>query len=426
MDQNKTFTFQGVSIWFICAIFFLYEYLLRTVIGTFQHPIMTDLELTSFQFSLLSSTMYLFIYSVMQIPVGLIVDRFGLKISVLTGSVICAVSAIGFAFSHDYFTASCFRILTGFGSSFGFICLLVAVYDWLPAKNIAFLIGVSLFIGTMGPMLAAGPLESMSEAGDLDWRTVFSFLGGVGFILSGFIAFFVKNNRKKSGSYIVLNRPESIKKTMKTLVSKSQPWFIAFFASLIYFSLEYLSENEGKIFLTLKGFSSTSAAYTLTLAWVGYGVGSPIIGWLSDYFKRRRPIMVMAALVSSISVICLVFSNNYLVVATSFFFLGFGAGSQGVAFAAIAEQFKKAYLAAALSFNNALATFLGAVNAPILGSIIDFSKTEGMPAHLSDYMLAFTILAVLVSLSLIFPLFFIKETYCKSSADFTYLRWKKD
>ncbi|MDC0348985.1 hypothetical protein OAN21_01060 [Alphaproteobacteria bacterium] len=79
MDQNNIFTFQGVSVWLICAIFYLYEFLLRTVIGTFQHPIVHDLDLTSFQFSILSSTMYLFIYAAMQIPVGLLVDRLGLK-----------------------------------------------------------------------------------------------------------------------------------------------------------------------------------------------------------------------------------------------------------------------------------------------------------------------------------------------------------
>ncbi|WP_367608019.1 hypothetical protein [Legionella sp. W05-934-2] len=43
--------------------------------------------------------------------------------------------------------------------SFGFICLLISVYDWLPRKNAALFIGLSQFIGTMGPMLAAGPLD---------------------------------------------------------------------------------------------------------------------------------------------------------------------------------------------------------------------------------------------------------------------------
>ena len=421
MNQNTTFTFQGVYIWLICAIFFLYEFLLRTVIGTFQHPIMYDLELTSFQFSILSSTVYLFIYSVMQIPVGLIVDRLGLKTSLLIGAVVCAISAIGFAYSYGYPTAILFRILTGFGSSFGFICLLVAVYDWLPTKHIALLIGASQFIGTMGPMLAAGPLESMSESGIIDWRSIFIFLGLAGFVLSGFIAFFVKNNQQKAGTYTILKPPESTKATMRRLFFKAQPWYIAFFSALVYFSLEYLSENEGKIFLTHKGFSSTFAAYMITLAWIGYAIGCPLMGWLSDHFKRRRPVMIFTACSCSVAIFCIVFVRHESIIITAFFMLGLGASGQSVAFALMAEQFQKAYLAAALSLNNTLIAFLASINAPILGSIIDISKT-GTITQLSDYTVAFTILVIVVSLSIIFPLFLIKETYCKSAVDFTYLR----
>ncbi len=127
METNISFTVKGTFIWLICAAFFLYEFLLRTVIGTFQHPIMYDLELTTFQFAILSSTVYLFIYAVMQIPVGLLVDRIGLKKSLLIGASICALSSIGFGLSYGYTTAIFFRFLTGLGSSFGFICLLISV-----------------------------------------------------------------------------------------------------------------------------------------------------------------------------------------------------------------------------------------------------------------------------------------------------------
>lgn len=421
MDKNTDFTFQGVSIWLISAIFFLYEFLLRTVIGTFQHPIMYDLELTSFQFSILSSTAYLLIYSVMQIPVGLIADRFGLKVSLLIGSLVCASSAIGFAYTENYQMAILFRLLTGFGSSFGFICLLVAVYDWLPTRYIALLIGTSQFIGTMGPMLASGPLESLSHSGTVDWRSVFIFLGFAGFIIAIFIALFVKNKRRTAGMYTILKRPETSLVTLKHIFSKPQPWYIAFFSAFVYFALEYLSENEGKIFLMLKGFSPSFAAYMISISWIGYALGCPLNGWISDYYKRRRPVMIFAALSCTVSIACIVFFKHQYLIIASFFMLGFGASGQSVAFALMAEQFKPAYLAAGLSFNNATLTFLASINAPILGSIIDISKTSA-ETQLADYDVAFTVLVIVVSISVILPVFLIKETYGKSSVDFTYLR----
>ena len=420
MQNIERFTLKGTSVWLICAIFFLYEFLLRTVVGTFQHPIMYDLNLSSIEFSFLSSTVYLAIYGIMQVPVGFIVDRIGLKKTLLLGCVICALSSIGFAYSYGYVSAAFFRFLTGFGSAFGFICLLVSVYDWLPRKHIALLIGVSQFIGTMGPMIAAGPLEVIADQGDIDWRSVFTSLAIFGFILSLFIAYFVSNNHEKSGRYIVLKRPESILKSLKRLASKPQAWSIALFSALVYFSLEYLSENEGKIFLVSKGFSSTFAAFMITTAWIGYAFGCPFLGWLSDFLSRRKPLLILSAFSCTLGMTCIVYANHSYVITIAFFLLGFGASGQSIAFVMMSEQFKKPYLAASLSMNNAMIAILSSINAPILGSVLEVLKTTSAP-QLSDYQIAFAGLAAVVSISIIIAIFLLKETYCKSVADFTIL-----
>ena len=75
---------------------------------------------------------------------------------------------------------------------FGFICLLVAVYKWMPKRNIALLIGLSQFIGTLGPMIAAGPINAIANASDITWRTVFCGLGLFGILLTLMILFLVK------------------------------------------------------------------------------------------------------------------------------------------------------------------------------------------------------------------------------------------
>ena len=149
---------QGLLVWGICALFFLYEFFLRTVIGTFQHPLMADLQLNAIQFSVLSTTIFLLVYGLMQLPVGFILEQLGLKKSLLLGSGLCTLATIGFSFSYQFWTALFFRIGMGLGASFGFIALLVSVSEWMPLRLRGTFIGLSQFIGTMGPMLAAGPL----------------------------------------------------------------------------------------------------------------------------------------------------------------------------------------------------------------------------------------------------------------------------
>lgn len=404
----------------MCALFFLYEFLLRTVVGTFQHPITYDLDLSAIEFSMLSSTFYLIIYAIMQVPVGLIVDRFGLKKSLFGAAFICALSSIGFAYANTYLYAAIFRFLTGFGSAFGFICLLIAVYDWLPQKNRALLIGVSQFIGTMGPMIAAGPFEALAESGNADWRLLFTYLGIVGFILSAAILLVVKNNEVKSGKYTILKRPEGILKTILHLFSKPQAMYIALFSALVYFSLEYLSENEGKSLLITKGISSLNASYMITISWLGYAIGSPFLGWISDFTQKRRPAMLFSALACSFGIAGIVYADQINILRLSFLLLGFGAAGQSVGFAMMSEQFKKPYLAASLSLNNMAITTLTAINAPVISWALMEVKLSQTPS-LIDYQLVFNGIIGLVFFSVIVTLYFLKETYSKSVSDFTYL-----
>lgn len=200
-------TAKAILVWLICVFFYLYEFLLRTILGTFQQPIMHELNLTQVQFALLSSTSYLLVYGLMQIPVGIIVDRFGLKKSMFVAVLICALSNLGFGFVTTYEMAVFNRILMGLGSSFGFVCLLVAVYDWMPKPNIAFFIGLSQFFGTLGPMLAGGPLNTLASTGIVGWREIFIALAGIGIILSLVILLFVEKNKQHAGNLALVKRP---------------------------------------------------------------------------------------------------------------------------------------------------------------------------------------------------------------------------
>ena len=239
MDKNTLQT-KGFLIWGICALFFLYEFFLRTVIGTYQHPLMYDLNLTSFQFSLLSTTIFLLIYGLMQIPVGLIVNNLGLKKSLTIGALCCTASSVGFSYSYSYEMAVVYRMIMGFGAAFGFISLLISVNDWMPHKYSAIFIGLSQFIGALGPIAAAGPLETLSNSTNIHWRSIFLYLGGIGAVLTILIFLFVENNQEKAGKFLILQKQEKISTSIFRLFARIQPWYIAFLSASLYFTIEYL------------------------------------------------------------------------------------------------------------------------------------------------------------------------------------------
>ncbi len=413
---------KGFLVWGICALFFLYEFFLRTVLGTYQHPVIQDLNLTSFQFSLLSTTVFLMVYGLMQIPVGLIVDHIGLKKSLIIGAVSCTISSFGFAYSYSYPVAVFFRLVMGFGASFGFICLLMSVHEWMPHKYSAIFIGLSQFIGTLGPMLAAGPLDNISNSTAISWRLIFLCLSGIGILLTLLILFFVENNQQTAGRYVILYKPEKVSKSFLRVCSQLQPWYIAFVSASLFFTVEYLSENEGRTFLALKGISVSSAAYMITTAWIGYAVGCPIIGFISDMLERRKICLSVSAFITLIAILIILYSPVKLYLQIGFFLLGVGAAGQSIGFATMAEQFKKQFVAVGFGLNNAVLTIVSAVNAPLIGLLLDWKG--GRFISLSDYLIVFNVLILIAFVGLILALFFVKETYCKSSAEFTVLETK--
>ncbi|KTD21599.1 MFS transporter [Legionella londiniensis] len=425
MIADNKITTKGLVVWFVCAFFFMYEFLLRTVLGTFQFPLMQDLHLTPVSFALLSSTAYQLIYGTMQLPVGIITDRFGLKKTLLAAVLFCAAANLGFAFSTEFSTAAVFRVLMGFGSSFGFVCLLVAVYDWMPRKNIALFIGISQFIGTLGPMLAAGPFNVLSQNNAVSWRSIFIVLSGIGFLIALLVLFFVEKNRQNQGKFIILSRPSAIGSNLLRIICQRQTWFVALYSACVYFSIEYLSENEGVEFLVKKGFSSTLSSYMITLAWLGYAVGCPLLGFLSDQFQRRKPVMVVSSLCALFALVGIIYLPlGRFATSTCFVFLGIGASGQSIGFAAMAEQCREDYLAVGLAFNNAIIMLLAAINAPVIGWILA-RLAHIYPMRFANYQLGFLVMIGLVTAAMVLAATAIKETFCKSARENTLLHPKE-
>jgi len=294
---------KGTVIWLTCAVFFMYEFLLRTILGTFEHPITHDLNLNLIQFALLSSTAYLIVYSIMQIPVGIIVDKFGLKKTLFWACLICSLSVFGFGMTHTFNSAVVFRVLMGLVSSFGFICLLVAVYDWMPQQNLALFIGLSQLIGTMGPIFAAGPINSLASASHVDWRSVFFLLGIIGMLIAFVVLMVVRNSKNYTGSFQIIKRTNSVVNSLYSLLRQPQAWLIALYSGAIYFTIEYLSENSGKEFLMLHGYTSNITSFMVTVSWIGYAIGCPLLGFISDRTGSRKPMMILSSLLSLFSVI---------------------------------------------------------------------------------------------------------------------------
>jgi MFS family permease len=312
--------------------------------------------------------------------------------------------------------------MTGFGCAFGFICLLVAVYEWMPHKHIGLFIGLSQFIGTMGPMVAAGPLDSLAQNSPGVWREVFFGLFVIGSIIAILGLFFVKNNKPQTGSFQILSPYTSWKDDLADLFKQKQVWWIALYAATVYFVIEYLSENSGIKYMELNGIDSDVASYMITLSWIGYAVGCPILGSISDRTGRRKNVMIAAAICGIISTAVIIYLPiSAILLMIAFFGMGVGASGQSISFATIAERCTSRYRAAGLGLNNGVMLAFVSFSAPFIGYILSLVTQSGQSPTVADYQQAFIFIIGFMIVALFASIFLVKETYCKSTRETTIL-----
>ena len=123
----------------------------------------------------------LFVYAAMQIPVGLLVDRFGPRSVLITGALVLTLAQSGFALAESYPTALVARIFVGVGDAMTFICVLRLVSSWFAPRRIPLVTQLTGVIGQGGAIVAAVPMTVALST--LGWSGAYLLAASVGVVL---------------------------------------------------------------------------------------------------------------------------------------------------------------------------------------------------------------------------------------------------
>jgi len=158
-----------------------------------------------------------------------------------------------------------------------------------------------------------------------------------------------------------------------------------------------------------------------SMIWLGIGVGSPLLGWVSDRFTSRRVALISSSVFGLSATLILLYmpsvpmSYMYVVL----FMLGFGAGGQTVSFAVVTDNNPPHLVGTASGFNNLSVLLGGAIFQPLVGVILHRSAASkvvnGLPEYLmSSYQKALLIMPCCFAVSLILAVWLINESYPSS------------
>lgn len=241
----------------------------------------------------------LLVYAGMQIPVGLLVDRFGPRSVILTGAVVMTGAQVGFALAESFAVALVARVLVGVGDAMTFICLVRLVATWFPTRRIPFVTQLSGTLGQSGAIAAAAPMTW--ALGSLGWTGAYLASAAVGVVLTlvGTLALRDRpGQRHQRGAVLDW---ASVRRSLRA--SWAHPGTRLGF--WIHFSTQFSATALGLLwgypfFVRGEGRTPAEAGALLTLLVVSVIVSGPILGWLIGLHPWHRSSMVLAIVASII------------------------------------------------------------------------------------------------------------------------------
>lgn len=421
---SPSFASSSCYAWLICglaAIFYCYEYLLRIAPSAMVPELMSTFGVSAAAIGLLS-TYYFLAYTPMQFPVGVLMDKYGPR-RVLTLAILsCAIGMALMGLSASFEIALAGRFLIGFGSAFAFVGVLKLATLWLPADRFAFIAGLTTTLGMIGAMFGQNILKSMVILSG--WESTIIYFGLIGFVLVPVIWFIVRDtpNKKSQKEQAIHETKLSYRELYQDIIKlfkNRQIWINGLIGGLIILPTTIFAELWGAPFLKLNyGFTEQSAILATSMIFLGWAVGSPLMGFLSDHIKRRRAPLIWGALVGMLIFSVILYSSNlpdYIVFGLLFLF-GFISSVEVIVFAVARESSPESVAGTAVAMTNFLVVCAGPfqwVVGKLLDSLWDGAVVAGQPLYTIDnYHIALLLCPVSMGLAFILG-FALKETHCQ-------------
>ena len=410
----------GFLAWIICglgALFYCYEYFLRIAPSVMSTELMQTYHLNATQFGNLTA-FYYYAYTPMQIVVGVFMDRYGPRLLVTLACLACAVGTYLFACSDILMVAQAGRFLVGFGSAFAFVGALKLATIWLPPERFAMVSGLITALGNVGAMVGDIALTSLVQHQGWRQTSMLSAVAGIG--LAVLIVLIVRDSSKKVSPHKLLVNFSSVFSGLFQSLRSRQIWLNGLVGGLLYIPTTAFAELWGIPYLEqARGFSQGQSAEIVSMIFLGWVIGCPLVGLLSDILKRRVMPMMVGAVIALAVVLYIIYTPNlsmHIAMAT-FLLLGLGACVQVLVFAIGRESSPNHIAGTAIALTNMFVMISGVVFQPVIGKLLDTRWTGAMAHGARVYSPHNFQMAMLVIpgglIAAIVIMFLIRDTRCR-------------
>lgn len=418
IKKDRCHTYYPWLIWGLVASAFFIEYFARVAPGVMIDSLMRDFKVHALSLGSLSAFFY-YAYVGMQIPVGILIDRFNLRWLLTSMILVCALGCFIFALTSHIQVAAFARLIMGFGAAFAFVSALKVASIWFPAHQFGLLAGLTQAVGMLGAAIGQMPMAYL--VAQFGWRFTLFLIATIMTLLAVVIASVMR-------APPVTHNAAPIKKSwlhspwtgLVEVLKNPQSWWNALFAGLLYAPTAALAELWGiKFFRQAYHLSNEMAAMAIGLIFMGWAIGGPLTGWISDRIKRRKIVLICSAFLSLLfaSILLTQVRLPLMLVFSLLFLYGIANTGVAIAYAVASEINSQAVSGTSVAFANMASVLIGAGFQPLIGWLLeknwDGHVENGLAVYsVSDFHTALIVLLGSLLMALLVACA-IKETYCQ-------------
>lgn len=412
-------------VWGLSALFYCYGFFQRVAPSVMVPDLMVEFGVSAAVLGNLSA-FYFYAYAGLQLPIGVMFDHWGARRMLALAALLCGLGSLLFSMADSMAGAYAGRLLIGAGAGFTWVGSLQLAARWLPPERFAMVTGLTLMLGMAGAIGGQAPLAAIVE--QAGWRGTMAWAAGFALLLAMLIWLIVRD-RPDGGPNEEPATGDVEKVTMSLLhglrgtMAHRQSWFVALYGGTLTATMLAFAGLWGVPYLMQTyGISRPAAAASTSLLLVGWAIGAPLAGWLSDSMKRRKPLMVLGALVALTTFSAIIYTPDLSLASARIlcFINGLFSGSMVLSFAAAREHNRPETAGATLGFVNTFVMAAGAIFQPLIGWLLDLNWDGAMAAgvrvySVSTFQTAFAVIVLSGSVSLAMGLV-MRETHCRNIA----------
>ena len=414
-DKKRKMLSYRWAIFAVLAIAYFFVYFHRTTGGAISTDIQEFFGVGTASVALLASA-YLYAYTLMQVPSGILTDRMGPRKAatififlIAVGSILSAASAM----TNNFTLMIAGKFIIGIGAAVVYIPIMKILAVWFRKNEFASMSGILLLVGNVGGIAAATPMVLMIDVMGLEMT--YFVLAIITAVIAGLCWLVVRNHpqekdlpsmeeivSEETGEPITEStsgKMGTIEALKMTFTSGRNFWPLAIWFFVMYGTIMlWQASQAGGFYKNVYGFSSGDAGLMVTMVGVGMVFGCPLAGRLSDkVLHSRRKVLLFGTLIYTAiwAVIWLTAGNeamnNFGIQAAINFCFGFFGGFFVVSYA----QIKELYPIAMAGTSTAALNLFPFAGGAILITIAGFIVTDNSLAQFKEvWMLAFILMIV--------------------------------